>query len=240
MDWATCLLRTGLALTYLWESTVFRAMRDFRADGSLANWARLEGALAAPVLLTVHPASTPVSERNIAPLLVSGLGDGYFARAWFSDADDAEDDLNPGGLSFEVEDGPEAVRERLLRVGAGAPDDAYRNPRLAPKTLREFVRYLLLARASNDAAPDEGDFYYLARGDRKRVWVEPGPEWLVVMASLAANVPGGQCTLRDVLAELRDLGLRVDRATLVALLEGAGLTQDSPDADDAIIVSSGF
>jgi hypothetical protein len=191
--------------------------------------------VAEPALLRIQAPRTPIVERNISALLSTGLGDGYFARAAF---EEARDD-NVGGFSFSPDEERSSVQRRLKRVQVDE-DEAYRDPRQAPKTLREFVRYLLLARSSNDAASDEADFYYLARSDRRRTWIEPGPEWVVVVASLAAGEPAGRCTLSKVAREVRQLGVQVDRTTLVSLLEGVGLTQDSPDADEAVVVNSGF
>jgi hypothetical protein len=40
--------------------------------------------------------------------------------------------------------------------------------------------------------------------------------------------------------DLASLGIRIERSVLVALLEEAGLSTDSPDADDALVIRSGF
>jgi hypothetical protein len=233
-DWATCILRTGLALTYLWEASVFRALRDFVGDGGEHSWERLRGGLGAPKLLAIQPRGTPVGDMNISNLLVAGLGDGYYARSALLEA---VDELP--SVQFDLSAGREAAIAKLAHVNLD-PDLLSRDPKNAPKTMREFVRYLLLARAADDADADEADLYYLARSRGRYTWVEPGPEWIVVVASLAAGKPGQQCTLGDVARRLARLGIVLDRATLVHLLEEAGLTQDSPDADEALVVNSGF
>lgn len=237
VDWATCLARTGLAMTYLWEAAAFRALRDVCLEPGEATWVQFRSMFDSPALLAISPRATPAAEKDIKGLLDVGLGDGYHARAAVADASEP-DDLR--GLSLDLDGGWEAAALLLHNLGI-QQKDAYRDPRQAPKTLKEFVRYLMLARVAGSAGADEADLYYLARTDRGgRVWVEPGPEWMVVVASLATGGPGGQCTLQDVMADLRLMGVSVERATLVDLLEGAGLTQDSPDADDAIVINSGF
>src|SRR5204863_7847297 len=81
---------------------------------------------------------------------------------------------------------------------------------------KEFVRYLLLPRSSDDDVVDQADFYYLARTNSSRsVWLHPGPEWLVVIASLLCQKPGGQCTLGQVIDDLAVLGIQVERSVLV-------------------------
>ncbi len=105
---------------------------------------------------------------------------------------------------------------------------------------KEFVRYLLLERSSDDDFVDQADFYYLARSNSRHLWFHSGPEWLVVVTSLLCESPGGHCTLGSLLQDLSCLGVAVDRSTLVGLLEEAGLSTDSPDADNALVIRSGF
>ena len=92
-----------------------------------------------------------------------------------------------------------------------------------------------------DDLVDQADFYYLARtNSRRHVWYQPGPEWLVVVTSLLCERPTGQTTLGALVNDLGALGIRVDRSVLIGLLEDAGLSTDSPDADDALVIRSGF
>jgi hypothetical protein len=110
-----------------------------------------------------------------------------------------------------------------------------------PKTQREFVRYLLQPRSSDDDSADQADFYYLARTNSKRLfWFQPGPEWLIVVTSLLAARPSGRCTLGMLIGDLATLGIKVERWVLVNLLEEAGLSIDSPDADNALVIRAGF
>lgn len=105
---------------------------------------------------------------------------------------------------------------------------------------KEFVKYLLLPRSSDDDSVDQADFYSLARTNSRHTWFRPGPEWLVVVTSLLCIRPGGFCTLGDLTRDLASLGMRVERSILVGMLEEAGLSTDSPDADDALVIRSGF
>ncbi len=61
-----------------------------------------------------------------------------------------------------------------------------------------------------------------------------------MVTSLLCGHVGGQCTLGMLLEDLRQLGIQVERWILVDMLENAGLSVDSPDADNALLIRSGF
>ena len=106
------------------------------------------------------------------------------------------------------------------------------------KNTLETVRYLLLCRQVHG---EDADFYgLLARHGRRWAVVEPGPEWIVVFASLSAKQPGGWANLRQLKDSLKELGLSPSRETVVQELERAGLSRSSHDADDGIDVAAGF
>ncbi|MGY4404039.1 hypothetical protein [Bradyrhizobium sp. USDA 3315] len=245
-DWALCLLRTGLAFTYMWEAEFFRLLhkaiihsRDNSSEAPLSILAiqRLlqEGAR----LASIEPAEVPPSEKNAWPALEMLLMQGYKARLAIEDAQPPDLDLATIGTR-DLPARLEAWITDFARLGASAlparlePDDD------AAKNTREFVRYLLIPRVSDDDTVDQADFYYLARSKQRNSWFEPGPEWLVVACSLLAGRPGGQCTLGGLVDDLAALGIHNDRAVLVRLLEEAGLSTDSPDADNALVIKSAF
>ena len=120
---------------------------------------------------------------------------------------------------------------------------AFRKPEAAEgkstaKNTYETVLYSLLSR---DEIGRSADFYgvLVTRSRRFRV-VEPGKEWIVVLASLQAGGPREQTLLSDLRASLSELCIGVSRDTLILELERAGLSRSAHDADDAIIVNSGF
>jgi len=110
----------------------------------------------------------------------------------------------------------------------------------AKKNRFEFLKYTSLSRGSNSDIGDQSDLYYLARNNTRSMWFEPGPEWIVVVASLTTLGPGRQCTLKELEDNLRMMGVRIRRGLLVDMLGSHGLTTDSPDADEAILIQSGF
>ena len=126
------------------------------------------------------------------------------------------------------------------RLGGSALEARLEPESNTAKNTREFVRYLLVPRASDDDTADQADFYYLARSNQRKFWFEPGPEWLVVVCSLLSGRPRGHCTLGELVDDLASLGIRNERSVLVRMLEEAGLSTDSPDADNALVIRSAF
>jgi hypothetical protein len=61
-----------------------------------------------------------------------------------------------------------------------------------------------------------------------------------VITGLLCGSPGGATTLGQLLDDLACLGIRAERSVLLDLLEEAGLSYDSPDADNALVIRSGF
>ena len=243
VDWAMCLLRTGLAFSYLWEAEFFCRLHESvslrRQSNSTVAWLHrtrtllTEGA----VLGVLEPSDVPASEKAIWPATSELLARGYEARRRIYDLLDGDTNVPNGATPIEM------LENWIAGLGAAQVDAVSAPLQTQPRTAnnqKEFVRYLLLPRSSDDDAMDQADFYYLARTNSRHVWLHPGPEWLVVVTSLLGRNPNGQCTLGMVAEDLARLGIRAERSVLVALLEEAGLTTDSPDADNALVIHSGF
>lgn len=243
VDWAMCLLRTGLAFSYLWEAEFFCRLQEavsIRGQSSAALPAihRIRTFLTDGAVLGVfEPSTVPASEKAIWPSTSELLARGYEARRRIYDLLDGDSNTPIGTTTLEILNTWIAGLNDAQVEQIAAPLQT--QPRTA-NNQKEFVRYLLLPRSSDDDAVDQADFYYLARTNSRHVWFHPGPEWLVVLTSLIGQNPGGQCTLGMVVEDLACLGIRAERSVLVGLLEEAGLTTDSPDADNALVIHSGF
>jgi hypothetical protein len=243
VDWAMCLLRTGLAFSYLWEAEFFCRLHECvssrrQTNATLPAIHRIRNLLMdGAVLGVLEPSDVPASEKAIWPATSELLARGYEARRRIYDLLDGDNNTPNGTATVEI-------LENWIASLSGTQLDEIAAPlQTQPRTAnnqKEFVRYLLLPRSSDDDAMDQADFYYLARTNSRHVWLHPGPEWLVVLTSLLGQKPNGQCTLGMVLEDLARLGIRAERSVLVALLEEAGLTTDSPDADNALVIHSGF
>lgn len=242
-DWALCLLRTGLAFAYLWEAEFFCrlheriAARQYSQVGA-AGVRRLRALLMdGGVLASFEPPSVPANQKGIWPATSELLARGYEARKRIYEA------LNGDMLGPPATDLPTRLEDWVNSLSSQQISDLSQPIQTQSRTAnnqKEFVRYLVLPRSSDDDSVDQADFYYLARSNSRHLWFHPGPEWLVVVTSLLCEEPGGQCTLGALLEDLACLGVRIDRSVLVGLLEEAGLSTDSPDADNALVIRSGF
>ena len=135
----------------------------------------------------------------------------------------------------------DAVRGVLGRSAEPSDDDlreALTSPGTAGNNAWEAIRYALKCR---DQAGPYADHYGLlrARGTRYLV-VEPGPEWVAVIASLATGGPGRTTDARQVMDDLYALGLRPELRDLVLQLELAGMANGSADADYGLEVRSAY
>jgi hypothetical protein len=244
VDWSLALLRAALAFGYLWEAEWYVRIYDRmveRRRGLEQGSARekLLGLLNGQfTLAVVHPRQLAPSQKRMWAALGDNVARGYEFRrrliAFFGNNPSNQPEAgDPRTTLPEWIDALSA--ENLAMLGESLPVTAS-----TATNTKEFVRYLMLQRSADDDSSDQADLYYLARSQQSHFWIELGPEWLVVETALLAGRPGHSCTLRMLLDDLASLGVSVDRSTLVAMLEDTGLSADSPDADDALVIESGF
>ena len=244
-DWATCLLRTGLAFSYLWEANFLVMLHNciseeykFRQQNlmgermALSAFTRMLTSGAA--LATIESPRIPASQKHAWNALGNMLARGYLIRHELENLPEEDSILQDVG-SFVSSWISSLPMDDLQKLSTPPPIDSNTAP-----NLRDFVRNLLRPRATDDDTQDQADFYYLARSNSRSFWFQPGPEWFVVVTSLLSLHPGGKCTLEMLLDDLHMLGLHVERWILVEMLEEAGLSTDSPDADNALVITSGF
>jgi hypothetical protein len=250
VDWATCLLRTGLSFAYIWEADFYVKLhgclveefqeRQGKATGSDAMNKLMLSLNQGAILATFESPAAPATQKHSWNALRALLAKGYVARRRFEEYPQSENlrmDLKGKSLGLLAEKWLKSISTTVLEK-LSAPLVIERN---TANNTQEFVRYLLRPRASDDDTRDQADFYYLALTNASRsFWFQPGPEWLVVVAGLLSKRPGGKCTLGMLLEDFRSLGIRVDRWILVDFLEDAGLSTDSPDADNALVIQAGF
>lgn len=240
-DWASCVLRTGVALTFLWEARFFQQLGRFLLS---PNRDPVVDIICPQVtLLRWRASGLPITVRDENSRLIKTVLDGTRVRIALDEilsshrGDPTGDWQSEDGLSdflgWFTRDAPRYKRfcQKLSACYGGG--------KFAPaNNVLETIRYLLLARSESG---HQADFYGLLRRRSSRfLVVSPGEEWIVVAASLAAGSPGARCTLGTLRSSLASLGVYAERDEVITELERAGLSRSSHDADDAIVVWSGF
>lgn len=240
-DWLTCVIRTALGMGYLWEAQFYIHLNNLLSDPEKCNGGSIQPPKIGE-LLRWTAGSEKVTARdvngNIRPVI--SLGDTIRKLVEELIANEAENQPSPLPLAEMTFVQLVEYLSLLVKVSGKNPFQEIMETVVkskAPNTI-ETVVYSLLCRAETGT---EADFYsMLVRRSRRFLIIEPGPEWIVVMASLAAKDPGRSTTLGQVKQQLQMLGLRPSRQVMVNSLEQSGLTRSSHDSDDALEVAAAF
>lgn len=232
VDWATCVLRTGFSMAYLWESSWYEAIaRTVLADGSSED-TTLEAVVRnmdAPLIW--RNSDSPAEIRDLSSKLkwrcyksseIRTVLDGYIKTHSMQD--------------MVFEDFMAAARSDLdLRAklqSALTPNKD--NTSGSADNLWEAIRYSLKSR-------ELGDHYgFLESSGNRYLFASPGIEWGALMASLTAERPGATTNLGHVVRSIRLSGTQVHSGELLELLERTGLARGSADADLAVSVETAY
>lgn len=234
-DWASCIIRTAMGMGYLWEAQLYRDICEHLSSPSLQPFTLP----IARELLKWTARDEAISTRDVNSRIRQIVSTGHAARAQFMSFYESALITNPELPHAAI---PDILAAVGLEMGAVTPNPFLEILSEAKRTdgpnTWETVVYSLQCRAETGI---DADFYSLiTRRSRRFLVVEPGPEWLVVLASLTAGAPGRCTTLGQVKRNLAMLGLFPSRETLVKELEQAGLAGSSHDSDDALEVVSAF
>ena len=246
-DWATCVLRVSIGMGFLWESRFFRRIGQELLRDNFDLDTALDHILKSDPIAQWLPESEPVSVRDVNSLLKNLMSDGQNIHRFLKNdfCESYKDELND-----KLDGCPKG--ETLATFIEFARDVVIKDPSIKSKlrgcfntginsyssNLQEAINGTLDCRKRYG---EDADYYSLIRREsRNYMVVSPGPEFMVVIASLAAKKPGQNTTLREVRKALLDLGLQPSRSLVVRELERTGLCQSSHDADDGVSVSPGF
>ena len=247
-DWACCVARTAIATGFLFEMHVARRLVAALVVTDDASKVAADVLVKGRALLPWNDRLS-LSASDVGPVInrLAGAGsaslelleqltkpdDGQFEGIAITPIREFDD--SPNGLSewlrnvrLQIAGKPgvsEAVTEALSSGVVGGA-----------RNTRETIRYSLLDRGADDG----GDLYALLRGAGKFTRVDPGQEWLVTVASLCADGPGGLARLGDLRGALSELGIQASTPTIITLLERYGMARSSHDADDALEIQAGF
>ncbi len=230
-DWATTVLRMGFGMGYLWEAAWYENIGRALQDSTDRSWEALIDRMEAT--LPWAPSSAGFSVRDVRSRLAwrtrrsKGLRDSI--RSWLKANDANHEPL--GDVLGEMAGDEAFVIELQGALSSNAKSSATEN-------LWEAVQYALKIREDSG---EFADYFGLLRiHGRRWATLDPGTEWMAVMASLSCGEPGSECDLGQVVESLRDVGLRPQLPDLVALLERAGLARGSADADLGLRVGSAY
>ncbi|WP_193509120.1 hypothetical protein [Cryobacterium sp. BB736] len=232
VDWATTVLRLGFGLGYLWESLWYETLaRKLLSQGTVdVAWDAVRADMSD--VIPWRSARSGVQARDVAPLLGRRS---YRADQVRHVIDDWADGKTLSDMTFidackSIRSDPNCIArlESALRSTARTQSG---------KNLWEASQYALLTRTVSGPS---ADYYGLLRRNGRFLTVEPGTEWIAVVASLAAGRPGESTTVAAVLASLDRMGIRPELSDLIVLLERAGLARGSADADQAVWVQAAF
>lgn len=230
-DWASTVLRMAFGMGYLWEASWYEAIARRIQLAEPASWEELRGTME-PVLPWA-PATAGISIRDVRSRLAwrarRSTALHNLLEKWINDESAGDDPIPDVIDAMSMDD--TFVRSMGAALGNTTSSASANN-------LKEAIQFSLKIR---DDSGEFADYYGLLRMHGRR-WavIDPGTEWIAVVASLAAGGPRSECDLGTVMASLEALGLRPDLGDAVALLERAGLARGSADADLGVRVGSAY
>lgn len=170
--------------------------------------------------------------RDVAPRLIRRIERGERLRhafdRWSGEQENEALDFPTAIINMRND---EKFREEILRLLGNVEHSN------SATNVWEAVKYALLSR---DTSGQNSDYYGVFRSNGRFLTVDPGTEWIAVVASLTCDAPGGNTDVGAVMASLRMLGMKPELSDLISLLERAGLARGSADADQGVIVESAF
>lgn len=232
VDWATGILRTAYAMSYLWESSWYEALgrslllRDEPSDEFV------EG-----VIKTMEPplvwrgGDAPAEIRDVSSKLKWRCDKAVKIRMviekWAKENDWMSEPITDFVNAFRKDSRALLDLQEALTPSKEAVTGSADN-------LWEAIRYSLKSR-------DATDYYgFLENSGTRYLFPAPGIEWGAMFASLSAKRAGLETNLGEVAMSLARSGTQPQTKELLALLEQTGLARGSADADLAVAVESAF
>ncbi|MFE6965504.1 hypothetical protein ACFVAJ_10335 [Agromyces sp. NPDC057679] len=232
VDWATTLLRLAVGLGFLWESSWNESLARRVVSPGGERITQVDVLRGMDTVLPWRSSRLGVQGRDIAGLLNRRIARSELVRravmAWHDDLSVVDGQVFDSIAPQMREDSN--LRQQLGEALIGRDSNSASN-------VREAVRYALRVR---EAAGPFADYYGVLRQNGRYLTVDPGTEWIAVVASLACGVPGATTDVAAIARDLDEMGLRPELNDLVALLERAGLARGSADADQGVVVESAF
>ncbi|MFC9934069.1 hypothetical protein [Glutamicibacter sp. NPDC127525] len=227
-DWAATVLRLAFAMGFLWEATWYVKLAKSVVAGEQQPWE--ECIKSVGEILPWRSMRSSTSVRDIAAYLSWVVHHGAVVREQLSSWDKSgkfEDLSFEDAMSMMHSDGEYRT----------ALNQALSNTQKNTSNIQEAIRYTLKTR---DRVGETADYYGLLRSSGRFLTVDPGTEWITVVASLTCKRPGAEANVGDLMKNLQLLGLYPELSDVVDLLERAGLARGSADADQGVRIQSAF
>ena len=230
VDWATTILRLAIGLGYLWECSWNEAIARSVLKSGTESWDEIRSGV--QTILPWRSSRSGKVALDVAPLLISRVNTSEEIRAiftaWFALNGATEGDFDETMVLMSLDQG---LRQRLTEaLGSDSPSNSGVN-------LWEAIKYTLKTRETSEG---QADYYGLLQSSGRYLTVNPGTEWIAVIASLSCGKPGASTDVGSLMTDFERMGMRPELSDLIALLERAGLARGSADADEGVIVESAF
>lgn len=237
VDWATTVLRLAIGCGYLWEASWYEILARKLLGNADISWSGTLNDIESVIPWTSARAS--MSIRDVSSKLSWRVRRADQIRRVLKDWLDADQNgVDRSQLSFDA--GVDLMRKDETLKKSLSHALSSRATSSATTNRWEAIKYTLTTRETNS---EFVDYYGLLKshGSRGRyLTIDPGTEWIAVIASLACAKPNTSTDVSSVLESLAALGLYPSIGDLVALLENAGLARNSADADQGVQVQSAF
>lgn len=229
VDWASAVLRLAFGMGYLWEVAWYEQVSRAVLTSTPMDGASLGRQIGA--LVPWRDSMAAVSVRDIAAATRWRVMRSQEVRVKITDW--TSDNRDPSANVAEQLGAMAADKELVRMLGDAGSGGGSSNV-----NLWEAINYTLRTRAGTGESTDH---YGLWRKQGPRYSVpDPGVEWMAAIASLSCPGPGTSTNVGQLMADLRDLGLRPELGDLLARLERAGVARGSADADQAVEIRSAF
>jgi hypothetical protein len=231
VDWASTVLRMGLGMGFLWEAAWNEGIARRLLRGTDLTWGGIRKTAPAP--LPWRSLSAATSVRDISSTLGRRVQRSELIRSHLNDWIKKNESEH-----LAVDSGLETMARDKSLLNDLEHDLQGFLPRSNSETWWEAIRYSLSVR--EESGPF-ADYYGLLRSrGRRYLMIDPGIEWIAVIASLSCDGPAKKTDLGNVMKSLSELGLTPQLSDIVVLLERAGLARGSADADQGVVIQSAF
>lgn len=226
-DWTMTVLRLGYALSFLWEAEWYMQLARNALDNKIVPWTMAVGEVR--TIIPWASMDSSVSVRDVSSVLKWKVHRGAAVRKLLVDWQKAGEFLD---MNFE-----ESCRRLSQPDMTSKLQEALSTRKAHAPLVWEAIRYTLMTRENSGG---NSDYYGMLRSSGRYLTVEPGTEWVTVVASLTCIQPDNEANVADLMQSFQKMGLSPELSDVIEMLERAGLARGSADADQGVRIQSAF